>query len=205
NASGTKVLSESSSGVPTWSSAYLSSLSTTCPASGPLTGDVTLNNGAPTATPESGSFTASCGNFYHITASSAAIVTIPVTTGTLIPAISNDKTSTGTVTLQAGSGGLIDGVASETFPAGQTISAWADGTNAYTDLNPATGGGGGPHATNFIPVPFSSSPYSYTPTSGMQAVDVYCIGGGGGGGSGAYVASGTAASSGAGGSSSIGA
>src|SRR6185312_9023496 len=203
NSSGTVVLSESSAGVPSWSP-FVSSVSTTCPVSGPSAGAVTLNNGAGTWIPESGSFTASCGNFYLVTVSSPTTISIPVTAGTLIPAIANNKTSTGTVTLAPVSG-LIDGVASETFPAGETISAVADGTNVYTDLNPSSGGGGSTHATNIITITPGMSPYSYTPTTGMVADDVYCIGGGGGGGSGAYVTSGTSASGGAGGSSSVGA
>ena len=139
NASGTVYLSESSAGVPSWSSGAgsgVSSFSTTCPASGPSTGAVTLPLGI-VEVPESTGFTPTagqCGAWFDVTGTTTA--TLPTITGSIVSpyfiTIKNADVSGHTVTV-AGGGANINyngsSTSSITLSAGQSVGLVINAAN----------------------------------------------------------------------------
>jgi hypothetical protein len=185
----------------------VTSFSATCPTTGPSTGAVTLSNFLQLLV-KTGNYTglaSDCGAAIRFTITSAATYTPPtpasVGSGYSVGIVQNSSTSTASLTITPAAG-TINGSASLVLTAGENVSIWTDGTN-YFSTSVSAGGSSTP-VQNFINVPFSASPFTYTPSAGMVTVDVYCIGAGGGGGSGAIETSGTAASGGAGGGSGAG-
>jgi len=207
NNSGTQFLSENGSGVPAWSSVVsgVSSVSTTCPAAGPSTGAVTISNGVG-VTAKATAYNvalADCGTFFEVTGTTT--LTLPGFSGGGAVAggfgVSVFNGGANTVTVTASSGNInANGTsgASITLTPGQStalvvnaaVNGW-DGATSY-------------RLQNIVNVPFSASPFTYTPSSGIVSADVYCAGGGGGGGSGAVLTSGTAGSGGGSGGAAMG-
>lgn len=208
NGTGTRILQETASGVPSWitsAAAGVSDFSTLCPASGPSTGSVTLTNGLTfTAKTVTYTFTtADCGSWYDWTTTGStpvpAILPTSPGAGFYISTIENSRASTANLLLCDGtvsSGvctptGTIDGANSMSLTPGSSVAVIFDGTNYQV-----TNGVG-------LDILLFTTPgtASYVPNPSLSYGDLYCLGGGGGGSSGGISASGTIATAGGGGGS----
>jgi hypothetical protein len=197
NSSGTGFLQETSAGVPSWAAvaaAGVSSFTTSCPASGPSTGAVTLANGIPfnAETITLALTSANCGAWFDWTTSgSTAIpVQLPSSPGAnfYVSAIENSRASTANLTVTPASG-TIDGAASLSLPPGSSVAVIFDGANYQVTK------GVGDDVLVFTTVGATS----WTPNPSLLYAELACIGPGGGAGSGGISASGTISTSGAGG------
>ena len=207
NNSGTTVLQETAAGVPSWVSvgaSGVSSITTTCPAVGPSTGAVTIPNGVGVVA-KSANYSVvvgDCGTLFQVTGTNTQ--TLPAL-GTIAAGFTVTEFNAGSGTTTIASNGALSNInangsvgASVTLAAGQSMTLIANSAvNGWNGLaQPASGG---PHTVNVITVSKASSPFTYTPTSGIVRDQVLCIGGGGAGGSGGVATGSTAMSGGGGG------
>lgn len=166
----------------------VTSITTSCPASGPAVGVVTLANGLAVIA-ETGSYTstlADCGNGVAFSISVPATHTLPApVAGFTLPLVANcgsgtpsDPTcpaaSTAPVTLVPPPGVKIDGLASETFQPGDIKGVWSNGSNYFTT-------GGQAQASQFTPgysasVWYLPANYGYIAGTGapLASANLYC-------------------------------
>lgn len=189
-------------GDATWATpagaAGVSSITTTCPASGPSTGAYTLHNEIQLIdkTASYTSLTADCGSATHYLISAPATHTLPSgqITGWGLGAVQNDCASTQNLTLQPATG-TIAGATLLTLPPCSSVPVWFDGTNWRT------GNGVGMDYLVF------TASGTWTPNPSLRRFQYGCLGGGGGGGGGGALTGATViygGGSGGGGSSKMG-
>jgi hypothetical protein len=173
----------------------VTSVTSTCPAAGPLTGAVTLNTGA-IPTPETASFSpaaADCGGWFEFNCATACTLTLPgatVSAGYYLGLVSVAMTSTAGLTVQAPGTTLIDGANTLYLPPGSSTSFSYNGTSTGTGTSYYRSRGSGDQVLQFTTLGVCSGASCYLPNSRLVWADVGCLGGGGGGGGGGANATG---------------
>lgn len=157
----------------------VSSVSTTCPATGPSTGAVILSNGLvpTTKTANYTALAADCGGLISANITTAITLTLPapgtVGTGWGLSVIQNLQSSTANLAVAPASGNIA-GAASLSLPPGSSIGAWVDagGTQYFTT-----------NGVGWDILVFTASG-TWTPNPSFVRGELYCMGGGGGAGAG---------------------
>lgn len=181
----------------------VTSFTTTCPASGPSTGAVTISFLASVNAQVGTSYTiltTDCNKLITQSNAAASTYTWPAS-GTLpqnfVTTIEN--IGAGTLTINAAAGGSINGASSLTLTQYQSAQLVASDTNGIIVQALIGKSGSGSVVNDQI---FTANG-TWTAPAGITVVRVYGCGGGGGGGSGATTVSATAISGGAGGGGAV--
>ena len=114
----------------------VTSFATTCPATGPSTGAISLNNlqNVISETTSYNSTSADCGSVVKFTLSASATYGLPApSSGFYVAGVTNVPTSTNTLTISPSSGNICSASCAGTYSLaiGKTISIYTDGTNYY--------------------------------------------------------------------------
>jgi hypothetical protein len=165
----------------------VTSVTSTCPAAGPLTGAVTLNTGA-IPTIETASFSpaaADCGGWFEFNCATACTLTLPgatVSAGYYLGLVSVAPTSTAALTVQMPGTTTMDGANQVVLPPGSSSSFSYNGTSTGTGTSYLRSRGTGDQV--LLVTSTCSGSACYLPNTRTVYADVGCLGPGGGGGGG---------------------
>jgi hypothetical protein len=184
----------------------VTSVTSTCPAAGPLTGAVTLNTGAiPTIETASFSPAASdCGGWFEFNCATACTLTLPgatVSAGYYLGLVSVAPTSTAALTVQMPGTTTMDGANQVILPPGSSSSFSYNGTSTGSGTSYLRSRGTGDQV--LVVTSTCSGTACYLPNTRTVYADVGCLGPGGGGGGGGANQTGAVIYGGGGGGSGI--